>query len=49
MESLGDWKMDQELRGKRKGESAYFNNIPQKNQIHSFIKIKCFYTKRISY
>lgn len=27
MESVGDWKMDQRLRGKRKGKSAYVNNL----------------------
>lgn len=27
MESVEDWKMDQGLRGKRKGKSAYVNNI----------------------
>lgn len=27
MESVGDWEMDQGSRGKRKGKSAYVNNI----------------------
>ena len=42
MESVGDWKMDQGLRGKRKGKSAYVNNInnlpriEKKNKIYSF-------------
>ena len=30
MESVGDCKMDQKLRGKRKGKSACFNNIPKR-------------------
>lgn len=37
MESVGDCKMNQKLRGKRKGKSAYFNNIPKRKKQNVFL------------
>lgn len=37
MESVGDWKIDQGLRGKRKRKSAYVNSINNQPRIKNIL------------